>query len=166
MSLEQSLLAIAEALQAVAASNIKAAEIYAGSRTHVTEAATKGVSEAAPTGVKEDAPAEEPVQEKKSTTKRTTTKKQVETPADPDVEKEPVKEEEEVEKPRKEIDVESLKDQIRAVFTKLSEKGSDKPMAVLKSEGHTRLSLVDPEDLPALLLAAKDALKALTADYE
>lgn len=165
MSLEQSLLAIAEALQAVAASNVKAAEIYAGSRTHVTEAATKGVSEAAPAGVKEDAPAEEPVQEKKSTTKRTTTKKQVDTPADPDVEKEPVKEEE-VEKPRKEIDVESLKDQIRAVFTKLSEKGSDKPMAVLKSEGHTRLSLVDPEDLPALLLAAKDALKALTADYE
>ena len=161
MSLELALIAIAEGLQAVAASNIKAAEIYAGGRNTTAGANTAGVKTDDDTAAADTTVAAD----KKPAPKKPTPKKPVETPVEPDPEKEPGKEEE-VEKPRKEINAEALKDEIRAVFTKLSEKSSDLPMGVLKAEGHTRLSLVKPEDLPALLLAAKDALKSTTPDYE
>lgn len=161
MSLEIAITALAQAISEHAQATVEAAKIYAAAAQGVNTVTGGTVGTAANEPAAETVAAE-PAKKSRSTK----TKPAVDTPAEPDPEKEPVKEEE-VEKPRKaEVDTEKLKDEIRAVFQKLASIQADLPLAVLREQGHKRLSEVPADELAAVLLAAKDKLASVTADFE
>ena len=159
MSLEIAINALAQAIVAHAQATVEAAQIYAAAQGTNTVGVAGGTASNEPAA---ETVAAEPVKKPRATK----TKPVVDTPAEPDPEKEPVKEEE-IEKPRKpEVDTEKLKDEIRAVFQKLATIQADLPLAVLREQGHKRLSEVPADELAAVLLAAKDKLASVTADFE
>jgi hypothetical protein len=130
-----------------------------------------------PVVVTEDKPATTVVTEDKPKTSRSKAAKpavEKETPVDPDVEKEVPEEKEErpatkTETKKPEFDAEKCRNDIRAVFQQLAAINPDAPLGVLKSEGITppRISGASDDQLPALLLAARDALASLTpASYD